>query len=59
MISRPETHPADIPYYVTDNRRVTEETGWAPRRSVEAILDEVFEWLTDNRALLEPLLLQR
>jgi CDP-paratose 2-epimerase len=54
--SNPETHPADIPWYVTDNRRVTGETGWAPRLPVEAILDEVFGWLRENRELLEPLL---
>lgn len=59
MGSRPETHPADIPYYVTDNSRVTAATGWVPQRSVEQILDEVFEWLRAHRAQLEPLLLNR
>jgi len=57
--SRPETHPADIPYYVTDNTKVTAATGWAPQRSVDQILDEVFTWLREHRAQLEPLLLNR
>ncbi len=40
-----ETAPADIPYYVSDNREVTRVTGWAPARSVDVLLDDVFEWL--------------
>jgi CDP-paratose 2-epimerase len=54
--SDPATRPADIPYYVTDTASVCEETGWAPTRSVEAILDEVLEWLTRRRAELESVL---
>jgi CDP-paratose 2-epimerase len=52
----PETHPADIPWYVTDNTKVTAATGWTPKRSVADILGEVFAWLREDRALLEPLL---
>lgn len=59
LAARPETHPADIPYYVTDTARVTAATGWEPARSVETILDEVFAWLRAHRAELEPLLAQR
>ncbi len=39
-----ETHPADIPYYVTDNTEVTRKTGWSPQRSVGQILDDLFSW---------------
>jgi CDP-paratose 2-epimerase len=52
----PETHPADIPWYVTDNTEVTRATGWTPKRSVADILGEVFSWLRAERATLEPLL---
>lgn len=54
--SRPETHPADIPWYVTDIREVNAATGWAPQRSVPDILDETLTWLRAERALLEPIL---
>ena len=54
--SESATRPADIPFYVTDNALVRGATGWAPTRSVEAILDEVFEWLARHRAELEPVL---
>jgi len=54
--SDPTTRPADIPYYITDNSAVSQATDWAPTRTVEAILDEVFEWLVRHRAQVEPVL---
>jgi CDP-paratose 2-epimerase len=56
LTSDPATRPADIPFYVTDTTCVEEATGWSPTRSVSIILDEVLEWLTDQRAALEPIL---
>lgn len=50
------TNAADVPYYVTDNADVTGRTGWAPRRGVADLLDDVFAWLREHRATLEPLL---
>lgn len=43
--SSPSTAPADVPYYVTDNREATEATGWQPQRSLDTVLDDVFAWL--------------
>ena len=57
--SVPDTHPADIPYYVSDNSLITSETGWSPGKSVQNILEEVFLWLKDYRPQLEDLLLRR
>jgi CDP-paratose 2-epimerase len=54
--SRPETHPSDIPYHVTDNRETTEATGWAPERDAETTLDDTFEWLERHRSELEHIL---
>ncbi len=51
-----ETAAADIPYYVTDNDAVTTITGWQPRRTVETLLNEIFEWLRANEAALRPVL---
>ncbi|MDR3449156.1 MAG: NAD-dependent epimerase/dehydratase family protein [Alphaproteobacteria bacterium] len=50
------TRAADIPYYVTDNTDVTRRTGWKPGQSVEDILTDVFQWLRDHHADLEPIL---
>jgi CDP-paratose 2-epimerase len=52
----PQTAEADVPYYVSDNTAVSAATGWMPRRSIDMLLDEIFAWLRDHRAALEPLL---
>jgi len=54
--SRPDTAAADVPYYVTDNTAVTAASGWSPRRSIDTLLDEVFDWLREHRTVLEPVL---
>jgi CDP-paratose 2-epimerase len=54
--SSPETRPADIPWYVTDNTAVTRATGWAPQRDVADILGDIHRWLIAERAQLEPIL---
>ena len=52
----PSTRDADVPYYVSDNAAVAAATGWTPRRSLDALLDDVFEWLGAHRDAVEPLL---
>jgi CDP-paratose 2-epimerase len=54
--STPDTSAADIPYYVTDNSGITAATGWSPRRSLDALLDDVFAWLDAHRPTLESVL---
>jgi CDP-paratose 2-epimerase len=54
--SNAETHPADVPWYITDSAEIRQQSGWAPRRSVEQILDDVFRWLVDHRTELQGIL---
>lgn len=56
IASDPANRAADIPLYITDNRRVTEATGWKPTRSVDQIFEEVCRWLRDEEKALRPLL---
>ncbi|WP_375415780.1 NAD-dependent epimerase/dehydratase family protein [uncultured Hymenobacter sp.] len=51
-----ETRQADIQLYLTDNARVTQLTGWQPRRLVEQIVTDVYNWLRENEAQLKPIL---
>ena len=51
-----ETRPADIALYLTDNARVTAATGWAPRRPVHQLVQEVYDWLRAHEADLKPIL---
>jgi CDP-paratose 2-epimerase len=54
--SRAEAHPADVPYYVTDNAAVSEATGWSPQVSLETLVTEVAAWLRANRDSLQGVL---
>ena len=51
-----ETRQADIQWYITDNRKVTELSGWKPEISVEQILDDVYDWIANNSKSLETIL---
>jgi CDP-paratose 2-epimerase len=56
LSSQPETHPADVPWYIADNATVTAVTTWRPRTTVPELLDHVLDWLQDNAERLRPLL---
>jgi CDP-paratose 2-epimerase len=47
--------PADVIWYVTDNRGV-ELLGWSPRRDARAVLADTYEWLHEHEALFKRLL---
>jgi CDP-paratose 2-epimerase len=46
---KPDTNVVDVPFYVTDNSRVTSVTGWRPSRGIDTILADVLDWLAANR----------
>jgi CDP-paratose 2-epimerase len=52
----PETRQADIKLYITDNTRVTEETGWKPETSPKHIISDVYNWIRENEKELKPIL---
>jgi CDP-paratose 2-epimerase len=54
----PETRDADIPFYVSDYGVATRATGWVPSRSLDQLLEDVWRWLVNERAQLEPILSQ-
>ena len=54
--AHPETRDADIPWYVTDHRRVTAACGWRPTRPLARVAEDIARWLVDHRARLEPIL---
>ena len=47
---------ADVPVYITDNRKVTEATGWTPVRPPSQVLRDMYDWLRDNENQLSFLL---
>jgi CDP-paratose 2-epimerase len=50
-----DTRPADVIWFVTDNRPTTERFGWQPTRNAETILRDIHGWLTAQPDLLSSL----
>lgn len=50
-----ETTKVDVPYYVTDNSKVTSRTGWSPKIGVKEIVVDIFEWLKAEEETLRPI----
>lgn len=43
--ANPETAAVDIPYYVSDNRKIDSAIGWKPNVSAEQIAGEITAWI--------------
>ena len=57
--SVPQTRFADIPWYVSDTRRVQARFGWAPKRSAQTVVQDVTRWVVGHREALERALVER
>ena len=51
-----EDREADIPWYISDSRRVKESTGWEPKRYLKETVAEIAHWIESNRDLVKPVL---
>ncbi len=51
-----ENRKGDIPLYITDNTKITAETGWEPKRNVKDIVTDTFNWIHKNEQQLKPIL---
>ncbi|MBI3119762.1 MAG: NAD-dependent epimerase/dehydratase family protein [Candidatus Hydrogenedentes bacterium] len=51
-----ETRTADIPYYVSDHRKVTAATGWQPSHTLRETLTDIHAWILAQKELLRPIL---
>ena len=45
LSAQPENRPADVIWFVTDNRPATARLGWRPTRAAETILRDIHAWL--------------
>jgi len=48
-----ENRPADLRIYMGDNKRITQRSGWTPKRSVKNIVEDSFQWLRDNERIVK------
>lgn len=51
-----KTRTADIPYYISDTSKAHSEFGWQPKKHVGVIVEDVYNWIKANEALLYPIL---
>jgi CDP-paratose 2-epimerase len=51
-----ENRLADIPIYITDNSKITETCGWAPKIGAKQTLTTIFDWIKNNEQLVKQLL---
>lgn len=51
-----ETRTADLRIFITDNSRIEQEIGWKPKKSVETIFQDIYDWIKANEKQLEPIL---
>ncbi|MEY3369289.1 MAG: hypothetical protein RI973_2444 [Bacteroidota bacterium] len=51
-----KTRPADLRIYLTDNSRITADTGWRPEKSVNEVMADIFDWISSNELKLKKIL---
>jgi CDP-paratose 2-epimerase len=53
---QPEDRAADIPWYISDSRKVADVSGWQPEIGLERLLQEIYDWLVAEETTLRPIL---
>tara|TARA_B100000401_G_scaffold404696_1_gene319066 strand:- start:107 stop:1135 length:1029 start_codon:yes stop_codon:yes gene_type:complete len=46
---KPKTSIFDVPYFISDNRKVLKIYKWKPVKSVDQILKDIYVWLINNK----------
>ncbi len=45
-----KTSSYDVPYYVSDNSKVFKFYKWSPKKTVDQILSDIYQWLVENKS---------
>ena len=56
IASEKETRTADLRIFITDNSRIESEIGWKPKKSVETVFKDIYDWIKANEKQLETIL---
>ena len=46
-----QTSNYDIPYYVTDNKKIQKFYNWSPSKNINKILSDIYFWLDNNKEI--------
>ena len=44
-----KTSEYDIPYYVTDNKKIKKYYDWQPKKNVDQTVKDIYQWLIKNK----------
>jgi CDP-paratose 2-epimerase len=51
-----ENRTADIPIYITDSSKFMQVSGWKPAKTPQDIVQDIYDWIKKDEALLAPIL---
>ena len=51
-----QTRTADLRIFITDNSKIETEIGWRPKRNVEKVFQDIYDWIKENEKQLETIL---
>jgi len=43
----------DIPYFITNNRKIKKFYKWKPSKSIDQILKDIYIWLRHNKVIIK------
>lgn len=49
----PEMRKGDLRIYFADNSEISKHTGWAPKRNLEEIVEDIYEWVLTHKDILK------
>ena len=53
ILKKPKTSIYDIPYYISDNTKISKIYNWKPKRDIKNIVLDTFNWLKLDKAKLK------
>ena len=53
---KPRTSIYDIPYFITDNKKVTKTYGWTPKKNINDIVKDIYIWMLMNKKKIKKFL---
>jgi CDP-paratose 2-epimerase len=53
ILKKPKTSIYDIPYYLSDNTKISKIYNWKPKRDIKNIVLDTFNWLKLDKAKLK------
>ena len=47
-----KTSNYDIPYYISDNKKIMKTYEWKPKKNIRYIVNDTYDWLSKNKKKL-------